>query len=218
MCPQVGYEADTGVEIPPTGLTPVGERRVDCVVSSSLSCRAFFYGGVGTLKLEWRTPLWIILRQSSLPDAAFSQVVTSMLKSLRASLYRLRCPPIFLPPRLSSPYNRCLGIRESDIRRTWLTHRVCALRMVVMTLGSSALSSTSVLGSCLASGFWKCCEDVGDETAGVAFHVACKWSRFHSRREVLLRRLLCRLWFCFAARFLFFPRLSSSIFQKQCLL
>jgi len=51
MCPQVGHEADTGVEIPPTGLTPVGERRVDCVVSSSLSCLAFFFGGIGTLKL-----------------------------------------------------------------------------------------------------------------------------------------------------------------------
>ena len=39
-------------------------------------------------------------------------------------------------------------------------------------------------GSCLASGFWKCCEDIGDETTGVAFHVSCKCSRFHSRREV----------------------------------
>ena len=52
MCPQVGYEADTGLEIPPTGLTPMGERRVDCVVSSSLSCLAFSFGGVGTLKLR----------------------------------------------------------------------------------------------------------------------------------------------------------------------
>jgi len=50
MCPQVGYEADTGVEISPTDLTPVGERRVDCIVSSSLSCLAFFFGSVGTLK------------------------------------------------------------------------------------------------------------------------------------------------------------------------
>jgi len=33
----VGYEADTGMEIPPIGLTPVGERRVDCAVSSSFS-------------------------------------------------------------------------------------------------------------------------------------------------------------------------------------
>ena len=51
MCPQVGYETDTGVEIPPTGLTLVGERRVDCVVSSSVSCLASFFGG-GTLKLR----------------------------------------------------------------------------------------------------------------------------------------------------------------------
>jgi len=41
-----------GVEIPPTGLAPVGDRRVDCVVSSSLSCLAFFFGGVRTLKLR----------------------------------------------------------------------------------------------------------------------------------------------------------------------
>jgi len=51
MCPQVGYEADTSTEIPPTGLTPVGERRVDCVVSSTLLYLAFFFGGIGTLKL-----------------------------------------------------------------------------------------------------------------------------------------------------------------------
>ena len=52
MCPQVRDEADTGVEIPTTGLTPMGERRFDCVVSSCLSCLAFFFGGVGTLKLR----------------------------------------------------------------------------------------------------------------------------------------------------------------------
>jgi len=52
MCPQVRYEADTGLEIRPAGLTPMGERRFDCVVCSSLSCLAFFFGGVGTLKLR----------------------------------------------------------------------------------------------------------------------------------------------------------------------
>jgi len=36
MCPQLEYEADTGVEVPPTGMTPVDERRVDCLVRSSL--------------------------------------------------------------------------------------------------------------------------------------------------------------------------------------
>jgi len=41
-----------GVEIPPAGLTPVGDRRVDCVVNSSFSCLAFFFGGVGTLNLR----------------------------------------------------------------------------------------------------------------------------------------------------------------------
>ena len=39
-------------KIPPTGLTPVGERCVDCGVSSSLSCLVFLFGGVGTLKLQ----------------------------------------------------------------------------------------------------------------------------------------------------------------------
>jgi len=48
----VRYEADTGVKIPATGLTPMGERRDDCVVSSTLTCVAFFIGGVGTLKLR----------------------------------------------------------------------------------------------------------------------------------------------------------------------
>ena len=43
MCPQVEHEADTGVEIPPTGLTPVDERRVDCVVTSSLFCCVFLW-------------------------------------------------------------------------------------------------------------------------------------------------------------------------------
>jgi len=45
MCPQLGYEADTGVEVPPTGLTPVEERRVHSAVSPSHSYLAFFFGG-----------------------------------------------------------------------------------------------------------------------------------------------------------------------------
>jgi len=53
MWPQVGNEAYAGVDIPPTALTPrVGERRFDCVVSSSFSCLPFFFGGVETLKLR----------------------------------------------------------------------------------------------------------------------------------------------------------------------
>ena len=40
------------VEIPPASLTLVDERHVDCVVCSSLSCLAFFFGGIGTLKLR----------------------------------------------------------------------------------------------------------------------------------------------------------------------
>ena len=59
----------------------MGEKRVDSVVSSSLSCLAFFL---------WRCwnveTLWTILRQASLSDAAFLQVVMSMLKSLRQAL------------------------------------------------------------------------------------------------------------------------------------
>ena len=51
MCPQLGYEADTGVEVPPTGLTPVEERRVHSAVSPSHSYLAFFFGGFWTLKL-----------------------------------------------------------------------------------------------------------------------------------------------------------------------
>jgi len=51
MCPQLGYEADIGVEAPPTGLTPMEERRGDSAVSPSHSYLAFLFFGFGTLKL-----------------------------------------------------------------------------------------------------------------------------------------------------------------------
>jgi len=72
MCPQVGYEADTGVEVPPTGLTPVDERRVECVVFSSLSCLAFFFGDVGTLKLR--------VKGGHLCGSYFARLVCQMLR------------------------------------------------------------------------------------------------------------------------------------------
>jgi len=142
MCPHVGYEADAGVEISPTGLTLVDGRCVHCVVSSSLSCLAFF----------WRWWNVQTLSRGHLCGPYFARLVCQILRfprlwrqcwnlwgrlwrSLCSACTDLRsffhhdwvCPPIF-PPRLSSPYNSCLGIRESDIRRTWPAHRVCALR------------------------------------------------------------------------------------------
>ena len=80
----MAYETDAGMEAPAKGLAPESVRRIGGVFGSSLSCPTFFFlAALDRWASEWRAPLWIMLLQAGLPDAAFSQVVTSMLKSLR---------------------------------------------------------------------------------------------------------------------------------------
>ena len=52
VCPLVADETDAGMEAPATGLAPESGRRIDGVFGSSLSCPAFFFGGVGSLNFR----------------------------------------------------------------------------------------------------------------------------------------------------------------------
>ena len=68
-------ETDAGMEAPATGLAPESVGCIGGVFGSRLSCPTFYFGGVGLLGFRVKGAL--------VSDAAFSQVVISMLKSLR---------------------------------------------------------------------------------------------------------------------------------------
>ena len=75
-------ETDAGMDAPATGLAPEIVKRIGGVFVSSLSCPTFSLAALDRWASEWREPLWIMLLQAGLSDAASSQVVKSMLKSL----------------------------------------------------------------------------------------------------------------------------------------
>ena len=75
-------ETDAGMEAPVMGLAQESVRRIGGGFGSSLSCLTFSFGGVGLLGFQVEGAL-ANHASRGLSDAAFSQVVTSVLKSLR---------------------------------------------------------------------------------------------------------------------------------------
>ena len=76
-------ETDAGMETPATCLALDSGRRIDGVFGSSLSCPAFFFGGVGSLNFRVEGALVNHVQPGLLSAAAFSQVVMSILNSFR---------------------------------------------------------------------------------------------------------------------------------------
>ena len=83
MCPLMAAETDAGMKAPATGLAPASVRCIGGVFGSSLSCPSFFFGGIGLLSFRVKGTLVNHASPCWSADAVFSQVVTSMLKSLR---------------------------------------------------------------------------------------------------------------------------------------
>ena len=81
MCSLIADETDTGMEAPATGLAPESVGCIGVVYGSRLFCTSL--AALDRWASERRAPLWTMILQAGLSDAAFSQVVTSMLKSLR---------------------------------------------------------------------------------------------------------------------------------------
>ncbi len=220
MYSYVACETDMGVETPPPGPLPQAGHQWEGRMLADWSVRALrvrrlsLAAFVERLFSDWMTPLWIGFLQAGLSDAAVAHVATSILKSfrlaLRESFQHLRWPPTFLLPRLSSPYSNCLclGIIESDIRLTYPVHILWALRMMVMMLERSALQNLDVGDLVLPADVENVAEAPKIELLEKFLMSFVDGPKFHWRREVLLRRLLCTPWYWCTVIFLFVSRLT----------
>ena len=76
-------ETDAGMEAPATGLAPESVGCIGVVTARAFLALRFVLAVLDRWASEWRAPLGTMILLAGLSDAAFSQVVTSMLKSLR---------------------------------------------------------------------------------------------------------------------------------------
>ena len=202
-------KANTGVEAPPTGLTPLGRGRAGCVFSSFLSRPAFLLGGVHSLSF------WVL---GSLVDQAspgwFVGRHTLPCYDVNVEVFQVDFEGVFLDlllfvwPGSARRTSVALGSSNSVSGRYVLPIVFEPWTEWWWRWGYLLFLGPRCQGTCLARRFWGCFENIEDRNA-VVFHAACRCYRFHCRRGVWSEQLLSKLSFWISVRYLCVPRLSS---------